>query len=208
MRQVLQALEAGCCDALAQLTASEDPEEKTAASKAITVLLKGMTCRPAVVPGLGYQAASASATTRFAVPADSVGGHADAIKAASRYQAGGGMPTSSLFPLVQLIAMSDMNDPTVDVTATLHALKMATESLESRQAMLECAAPLLVMCICKGSAAITSVSVSCSAGLSNACRHESLYPTECQHLYILKLMSSVHDTVCLAAGLTRSCEQT
>jgi hypothetical protein len=142
---VLQALEAGCCQTLAQLTASEDPEEKAAAHKAITVLLKGMTCRPAVVPGLGSKAASASSAARTPVPA-SVDGHADAIKVAWRYQAGGGMPTSSLFSLVQLTALSD-NDPTVDAVATLHALKMATESLESCQEMLECAVPLLVLLI-------------------------------------------------------------
>ena len=136
-----QALEAGSCDSLAQLTASEEAEEKAAASKALALLLAGVSRLPAAVPALGAKAAAAVAPGLPRPPSET-GTECTAGGAPTRYQPGGGMPTASIFSLLQLVAMADGQESSLDIPAAMHALRLATEAADARQEVLACASPL------------------------------------------------------------------
>jgi hypothetical protein len=134
----VQALEASCSDALAQLTASEEPEEKAAARKALDLLLSSVSRTPPPVPKLGLQAAADSAA-KHSYTAPPAEGENAAKQPAARYQQGGGVPTGNLFALVQLVAMPGDAGASVDIAATLHALRLATESEAAQRELVACA---------------------------------------------------------------------
>jgi hypothetical protein len=139
MRPSVQALEAGACEPLAHLSASENAEEQAIASKALTTLLNGATTTPAATPFLGPKSAVAAAErvakglTTFG---DYEGTAGDLISA--HYAGGGGIPLGSIFPLMQLLGTHGVAEVPVDVAAVCHALATAAGSVKSREAMVEC----------------------------------------------------------------------
>lgn len=90
-------------------------------------------------PGLGAKAAANAgqgAAVAAPFPGASGEGSSDLI-AARRFRCGGGIPQSSLFPMLQIVAMQDVATSAVELHATLHALLTAAESTDLRRAMHE-----------------------------------------------------------------------
>lgn len=149
----MQAIEAGVCDSLAEISASEHPEEQAAAGRALSVVLHGAASSAQASPGLGARAAAKAGQGTPCQPPfpDAAAGSATAgtdLIAARRFRSGGGIPQSSLFPMLQIVAMQDVATSSVDLDATLHALLTAAGATDLRLAMHKCAAELLA---CNGS---------------------------------------------------------
>lgn len=135
------------CDSLAEISASEHPEERAVAGRALSVVLNGAASSAQASPGLGARAAASAgqgAPCSPPFPDAAAGGSAAGadLIAARRFRSGGGIPQSSLFPMLQIVAMQDMATPAVALDATLHALLTAADGTDLRQAMHECAAEL------------------------------------------------------------------
>lgn len=147
---MMQAIESGVCDSLAEISASQHPEEQTAAGRALSLILQGAASSVKAAPGLGAKAAATAgqaAPSGPPFPEAATGEPGTDLIAARRFRCGGGIPQSSLFPLLQIVAMQDVATSTVELHSTLHALLTAAESTDLRKAMRECVPLNLVFII-------------------------------------------------------------
>lgn len=140
----LQAIEERACDSLAEISASEHPEERAAAGKALSLVLNGAASSVKASPGLGAKAAAFAGRSGPAEPpfpgTQGAPKTQNELIPASRFRSGGGIPQSSLFPMLQIVAMQEVASSTVELDATLHALLTAADCSDLRQGILEYAA--------------------------------------------------------------------
>ena len=127
-------MELGVCEHLAEVSASENPEEHEAAALALSTLLKGTSTTVPAAPLVGSNAAAAVGRK---VPAADVSA-SDTIPAGN-FRAGGGIPNSTCATLLQLVAMHGVSDVGVDMQSTLHALWTATSEDTARKSIMQCA---------------------------------------------------------------------
>jgi hypothetical protein len=106
---------------------------------ALSTLLKGTSTTIRGPPALGSNAAAACCK---AAPATELhgdaGGHAADLIPAGNFRSGGGIPSNSLLPLLQILAMHGVTDVGVDLSSTLHALCTATSEELACKSVLEC----------------------------------------------------------------------
>eukprot|EP00892_Ulva_mutabilis_P003589 jgi/Ulvmu1/1601/UM111_0029.1 len=136
------AVEAGVCNCLAEMSASEHPEEQAAAARALSLILNGTGSSVKAAPGLGAKAAATAGQGTASRPpfpdaASGSGEPSPDLIGAHRFRRGGGIPQSSLFPMMQIVAMQDVATSAVELRAIVHGLLTAAESTDLRQAMHE-----------------------------------------------------------------------
>lgn len=129
-------MELGACAHLAELAASDNPEEHEAAALALSTLLKGTSTSVQAAPLLGSKAASTVSRTA-AADLSTPGSPACDLIPAGNFRAGGGIPSSTLLPLLQMVAMYGVNDVGVDLESTLHALCTASSEDSARASITE-----------------------------------------------------------------------
>lgn len=175
------------CDTLAEISASEHPEERAAAGRALSAVLHGAASSTTALPGLGARAAASAGQASSAPPfPDAAGGGGAAapdLIAARRFRPGGGIPQSSLFPMLQIVAMQDVASSAVELEATLHALLTAVDGSDQRQAVLECAVGMM----------------ACNSSIMPACMCYTMRSPAWRRICI------VFDTVCTPCGRPAQC---
>jgi hypothetical protein len=125
------------CEHLAEVAASEHPEEHEAAALALSTLLKGTSTTVQAPPLVGSNAAAAAYRKVPAADLCAPGSPASDTIPAGNFRPGGGIPSSTLLPLLQMVAMHGSSDVGVDLQSTLHALCTATSEESARKSLIE-----------------------------------------------------------------------
>jgi hypothetical protein len=134
----MQAVEYGVCAHLAELAVSENPEAHEAAALALSTLLQGTSTSVQAAPAVGSNAAAAVCRKPPAAELTTPGSPVSDTIPAGNFRAGGGIPSSTLLPLLQMVAMHGVNDIGVDLRSTLHALRTASSEEYARRTIMKC----------------------------------------------------------------------
>jgi hypothetical protein len=129
-------VEYGVCERLADLAASDLPEEHEVAALALSTLLKGTSTSVQAAPAVGSKAAAAAGRTASAALLSTPSLAASDLIPAGNFKAGGGIPLSTLLPLLHMVAMHGVDDIGVDLQSTLHALRTASSEEHARKTIM------------------------------------------------------------------------